>query len=967
MLSFPVNLNTFKKTFFDGDGNLEISTDQDIWKLLYDSNQPFTKDKPSIVQIKVGAGATKAFQFGEAGADGLKLSTGVSGEAIGTVKLIWPGTNDPLIAGYGLQNLLKPGHVYGAILFSAKAGASVKGSAGLFPGPLKASFGVGAGANVGYDRLVLFNDTQSARDILDELFGGIRLPQSVKSVGEIAEPGEVLAFRYGGYINLSASVAWGYSLTGTRELKVMNLDLALKYAVRLAASASLQYRLAGDFSLEHQKGKDANWARFVVRKNRETSFQFAADFGFEASAELSGLPDTPDKLLSALLGTDVQSILGVLATVEENSTLEGLEKTVGKLTKKFLYDQADEWIGKALNESTVKDFLAVVQQVVDTYQKIDEKIIHLYEDFLDSKIPGLEVSLKLLLGADSRADLEKITDGPTWDLVRRLWNEKFHDLLLEDTEFQKFSAFVQDVKDFLDGGADKHVRDIIAKIKQEFPLDGLLNKLAALDTPDKLKTLADEKLQALVGRIIGRTFSGLSSSADFQLALKQVQAVFAKIEEFRNAYAAAIKLAAHQSVALQLNYLYKRATKGEALLDLEIDLNQAEGPEMASLAMSGDFVKALARYNPQVVRINKGKFTHELTKSAQVNVSIFNWNYKGIVEVVQNSEHSVESIEGGLLHVYSIDTSNTQTTQKTDWHKFKEKVRSNFLLSVVGQAPQPVDSPSAAIKDDDQFLVETLRSITVNYDLAFEDDRTEANEMTQYLRLAEYLRLIPSVTDAMREFQEQFPNGLGKVTVNYVVRYDDAAVRNGLTGTSSEDLKLFARSAARQLIAAKFTGMSETDWQGPLGFAYLDSSLYEKYREIGNRAAFAALTVDVPLPDWFAKQGAKHRVLRKEDLFVLATFYDVEDRFVKRIGKLSELVRSSPAANIPEEELRAAALDFVDMADDLDHEGSTNTFFAVFDRVAQQGLNVGGTRKSAVVIEITPVGEDKTVTKYLMA
>lgn len=968
MLTLPIDGTTLKRTFFEGAGNFELSTDQDVWKTLYDSGKPFTKDIQNLAQLKLGLGNN--FQFGQAEASGLKLSVSASGEIIGTIKLIWPGSDDPLIATYQLADLLVPGRLYAAIILSAKADASFKGSASPAAG-LTVGFGAGAGGHVGYDRLVSFSAAQSAREVVNGLFAGIRLPQSVDTVAEIAEPGEVVAFRYGGYLNLSASVAWGYSLTGKRDFKVASLDLELDYAVRLAASASFDYRLAGEFSIEHQCGKKANWARYVVRKSRESTLQFAADFGFEAEANLGGLPDTPDKLLAALLGADAKSILGVLAKVEENSTLEGLEKTVGKFAKQFIFDRADEWIGKALNQATIAEFLGVAQKVIEEYQNIDDRIIHLYEDFLDKNVPELKASLDLLLGVGSRDELQQLTDAPAWDLIRRLWNEKFHDLLVDDAEFQEFSAFVKRLKDFLDGGADKLVRDFIAEVKKAFPLDGLLNDLAKFDTPAKLQALADEKLQAFVGRLIGRAFSELKGK-DFELVLKQIKAVTDKIGQFRTAYKNAIKKAAHQSFAFHLNYLYKRATKGEALLDIEIDLSKEGGPALAKLAKEGNFAGALRKYNPQLVRINKGKFTHELTRSAQVGISVFNWNRKGIVELVQNSEHSVETVEGGLMHVYSIDTSMSQTTETTDWHGFKEKVRSNFLLSIVGQAPQPTGAPEAAIDDDDDFLIDSLRSVAVKYDLLFDDERTKPAELTQYLKLAQYLGLVPSAADAVSEYQQQFPAGLGKVTVTYVVSYDDKAVRNGLSGTGLNDLEGFARQTARQLIAAKFTGMREKDWQARVGFAYLDelneseTSLYHTYHKLGNVVAFKQLAVTVALPAWFAKQGPPSVTLRPDDLGLLAQIYDVEDRFVKRLLTLSKLVKSAGDSKVAEDDLEKAARDFVDMADDLDKIGDTNTFFAAFDRLARQGVAAGGKRASAMVLEITPAGKDK-VTKYLMA
>src|SRR5438445_7050470 len=145
MLTFPINVNTFKKSFLDGDGSLEIATDHDAWKTLYDLGKPFSKDVQDLVKLNLSVGTSKDFQFGQK--DGLKLGVSLKSQVIGHVGLVWPDEESDLIKTYGLKDFLTANKLYAVINFNAKGDASAKGS---FPiGPLSATFGIGAGGNVG--------------------------------------------------------------------------------------------------------------------------------------------------------------------------------------------------------------------------------------------------------------------------------------------------------------------------------------------------------------------------------------------------------------------------------------------------------------------------------------------------------------------------------------------------------------------------------------------------------------------------------------------------------------------------------------------------------------------------------------------------------------------------------------------------------------------------------------------------
>jgi hypothetical protein len=981
MLEFPISIETFKKSFLDGNGSFEVNTPQSTWEALVNGDKPFPDNAESLAKLSFRAGSK--YKFGEQTSSnkGLKLNADVSASANSEIRLIRSKT-DALIKSYELQENFGNDTLYAAILLGASAAGKVEGS--MPTGPLTATFGIGAGGSVAYERLVPFKKTDSARKILADLFAETRLPQAVNSPLEVPAEGEVLALRYDGYLDLSAGVTWGYSFSGSKSVDVLDFSLALKYAVKLSASASFKYRLAGAFSSEARRATGSGWARYVVRKSRESTSEFAADIGLKATADLEGLPESPDKMLAALLGADAKGILDKLALIEENASLDKLEEKLEKLVSGFVLKNADKWIGKALDNSTVAEFLKKAHEVIDAYEKLDERIIGLYEQLLDGKLPQLSALLDRIIALPNREALKGVTDGEIWDLIRRLWKDRFNELLLADAEFKKFIALVKKAKEFVDGGKDKLdglVRDFIADVKKEFPLDGLFTELAKLDEPAELKKLADEKIQGLVTIIIGKAFSELNNNDDFKKASAKIKAVIDQIDKFRKAYMENLKKAVHQSFAANVALNYKSAKKGEALLDVEIDLSHPDGPELARRASRGDFVGVLEGYQPGVVRINKDKFTQDVTKSTEVQVTIWNWKYRHLAEIIQHSEHSVEAAPGGrLLHVYSIDTSAKETTEKKTWDKFKETVKTNFTLSVTGQTFQP--QGGAPTGPDGKFLIETLSKMAVSYDLSYEDERTKPPELTQYLALADQLKLGPGSTVMVSELTRQFPvpPGLGKVSVNYAVRYNEAAVRAAflqfdVTDLAQKDLlEEYTRDTARLLISAYFTG--QPDNRSPaLGFAYSSTNVYQLYRKLGARSNFVAEKFPVTFPAWHPKQGPPQQ-LTDQQKNSLYTFYQQEDSLVERLTELFSVIGEASAKKvaIPEAALKKAATGFLEMSDELNQNGGPNTFFTVFDKLVQKAAAPDATRESMMVIEVTPPnaktlpsGEKEKVVKFLPA
>jgi hypothetical protein len=970
MLIFPLTTETFKKSFLSGDGTLELQSDQDMWMALVASGGKFLPTIDRVADINFQFNNSGKFRFGAAA--GMKL--GISAGAIHQIQLIWPDEDEKLINTLDLAELLTDDKLYVRLFFSANA--EVSADAKIPAGTLSATFGIGAGGNIAYERLKIYDAEASAKAILTDLFAGARLPQQIDSVAEIPEEGEVLITRFGGYLKLRAGMNWGYEMTGSRSFELNQLNLDLDYALRVMASVSVGYSMAGDFSIEARRGASDGWARFVVRKNRDSQFNFAADFSFDSDLKLEGLPRSADEFLIRLSGADAETVLGYFHKARKYSSLDELEKKLTPLIKGFVHDWSQDLIGKALSDATLNDFLNAAHKVVETYNELDTRIVDLYHAYLD-KIPQLRRALSLLSGVSTPEEFAELTEADdeaereaaldAWEIAEIIWGTNIYPLLLQKEEFLKFSQFIQKIRSFVEDETTKPVRDFVAGLRSAFPLDSLFKKLGEIKTADQLKQLSDEKLQDLAGRLIGRAFNEIRQS-ELNNAAKTLQASLNNIEKFKNNWYARITEAVNNKFTFDLHYAYTRASRSASLIDVELDLNHPDGRRLAQSAAAGDFAEVIEKYNSRFVKLRKGELTQSTSRSAQLCINVMGWGYDSLKQLAQNAEHTIESANGGLLHVYATETSIKQRV--TRGRKFKETIESNFLLRTIGETFQAEgDSSSAVDAKTRQFLIQTLRSLAVQYDLFQSDEQTAAEELTQYLDLAEFLGLLTkqSRTAFVSDLTRQFSGGLGKVKIKYVVRYDDESLRKAFIAVSDKELRELARQTVRQVIAAKYTGMKQTAWLARVGFAYLSPKLHE----IFDRDGFTGLQQikAVTLPAWFTKSAPIEVGLTSADIQRLITLCSLEKSYADRLVKLDKVLDRAlkEGKPIPEDELKKAARKFVEMADDLD-DWRENAFFAIFDKIMHSALKddeKSRARQSAMVLEIKADGKKK-VTKVLM-
>ncbi len=613
--------------------------------------------------------------------------------------------------------------------------------------------------------------------------------------------------------------------------------------------------------------------------------------------------------------------------------------------------------------------------MAEIYNNLDGRIIDLYHSYLD-KIPHLRRALALLAGVSVPEDLAELTETDedeekeaamdAWDVAQLLWGTSVYPLLLQNDRFAEFSALAQRARDFVEEGATEPLRNFITRLKSATRLDPLFEKLVEIKSAEQLEQITDERLQELAGHLIGVAFEELKKS-ELNNAVKALQENLNLIEEFKNDWYARVTEAVSHKFTFDLHYAFTRASRNRGLIDVELNLNRHEGRELARAAAAGDFSGALENYNSKYVRVNDGVFTHELDRSARLQINVMGRDRDRIRKLSQIVEHSIEPSRGGLLHIYAIDTSTRQLVKKG--RKFKEVIESNFLLRSMGESFQNESDPSVDSKTR-RYLVQTINNLAAQYDLLESDDHTSAEELKRYLDLAEFLGLFEkqSRESFVSDLASQFPDGFGKVKISYVVRYNNAVLRDALSSVSGDELRELARQTMRRLIGAKYTGMKRTEWLARVGFAYLSPSLHEVFDREGSNALRQFKTVT--LPAWFTRDAPLKVELSSSDIQFLITLCSIEQSYADRLVKLDQILDRvfKDGLPIPLDELMDAARKFIEMADDLD-EWRENAFFAIFDKVVETSLKKApetkAVRESAMTLEITPFGKNK-VTKVML-
>ena len=561
--------------------------------------------------------------------------------------------------------------------------------------------------------------------LLQDLVSSLALPQRTGTLASLPRAGELLVFAYGGFLDLTAGLTAGYELIGHQGLTLRDLSTVIDYGLRLKASVNVGFKLGGNFEIASRLGSDPHSVRLTVKKARAFQADFAAAFQADAIAAVKGLPGTADEFLSALLGADVRRALEIFQKIRADADLDTLQKDVDRILSKMVVNIANKWIGRALDQVSLKPFQEIVGKVVDDYRGVDQRlantVVHLYQDYAaQGTVDRLTAALRKIIALHGRDDLARLDDADAWKLLGRLGGN-LTTLLSDDGALGEVQKVAQTALDFAEGRWQPRLRDLVDELKAQFDLDQLFGQLTQSATKDALLRLTDTTLQGVVERLLGMAWEKIKTS-DVGKAAAELKAALDRVETFKETWYAKLGDALHQQFSLTANYAFTRATADDALIDVEIDVSTPAGQKLFETAARGRFTEVFDPANLGLLRVHRGVLTHQLTDSARIRINVLEWSEKQLVQVISRTANSIEVQPTGLVNVFTTEASVKQRVERKGY-----ELESQFLIGLAGDATQ---AASTARGKHDGYLIETLRKIGVSYNLAVSDKVTTTAELS---------------------------------------------------------------------------------------------------------------------------------------------------------------------------------------------------------------------------------------------
>ncbi len=952
MITIPIGPLSFSRDFLDGQGHLDFDLPAGL-----KADAPFA---PTVTDVFSTGGSMDKTDLTFGDANGLAIGASVGGGGAVKIELVWPGSASPFAKAYELA--VPAGRVGARFHVDGRATGSLTGAVPLPSGIGRFSFGLKAGSDVAYDRYCEYDATTTALALLQDLVTKPGLPQQCGTPATVPQAGEILVFGYDGFLDLTAEVTAGYELIRHESVTLQDLDTALEYGLRLKASAKVGYKIAGTFEIAARGGSGPTWVRLIVKKHRASQLDFAAAFKADAIAAVTGLPSSADEFLAGVFGADVRRVLEVFQKIRADSNLDTLQADVDRLLIGSVNRLANKWLGRALDRANVQQFQAAAAKVVDEYEASNANrltaAVHLYEDYVERQdVAALVAALEKIVALPNRDALATLDDPEVWQIVLRLGGGNAATLVADDESFAELQAVARAGLDFAQGGLQPQLKDIVDELKSRLPIGGLLDQLTQYTTRDGLLRLTDTALQAVIERLLRAPWERIKAS-DLGKAAADLRAALDRINDFKDTWYRKLDDALHRQFSVSVNEAFTRAAPEDALVDVEIDVATPQGQRLFQLAAFGQFGQLFDRPNLRVIRVRRGVLTHAIKDSARLQIHVLDWSEARVADVLSKTSNSIEVQATGLVNVFTTEASVKARVSRAGY-----LLESDFLIKFAGTA-----SATPRRQADRDYLVRTLKRMSVSYRLAMSDRLTSPRQLAQYLDLAEYLQLVPSGEGYAGVLASEFPDGIDAVSATYVAKYDAPALLAAFAAISSAPLEDVVRGASRRLVSAHLISAStpQSDLV-TIGFAYRDPAIAAEYEREGP-AAFPNANSTTMIPGWWTG-GPPREVALSSGTIVrrqLTTLYGVENELA---GALRDLDRTIDAARrrhatASENDLERAARAFVETAPDINAYGTVHTFFAIFDAFVQRAS--GARPASTLVLEITPRGETTPVTKYLM-
>ena len=883
------------------------------------------------------------------------------------------GSGADLVTRFGLGDSLTASNLLMALEIGGDAGLTAKGS--FKHTVLAVNATLEAGVDATYVAVRAFDRKKTLGAMLAELTKGLSLP------GGITTPpaaGEVVSFEYGGALKYSVGASAGYEIKGTKSIKISELALSEHYALSVVGKLTISGQVSGRFSVDVSKGADDGFARVVVKRRRARELQIAADVNASASLTTDGLPASGKEFLGALLGVQGKNWLNLAdSLVTEAGQVDSIETLKAKLDG-LATDYLSAFAGKKIDRLTsvaeVKAFQDRLAKVVTSYRQVDERAIALFDRFLDpalNRVDKLSDKLDELNALASWDKLKGEIDPTLWNIVRQLTDGDplgWALGVLPGTNIPSLPELKKRIESTLSlirDGAHAEIRDFIQLAKEQFGLDPFFNQLATISSPEGLKGLANDKIGHFVERLIGEGIDKLNGNA-LKKALEVVKQVVAKRDAFFSSFDKILKEAASQKFTLGLHAAYQSATERDALVDVDIRLVNADGSpnptgqRYLQAAGRGDFQEILASFQPEVVRLRRGVLSHHMSSGTSLKFNIAGWhhqfNYESMHRVIVDTEQQIKDSGGGLLTVFTTVDMTVDSERRKRGSKSEEAVLTNFLLRVLGETKV---SDSSFDARTEQYAIDVITGMAVNYSVTFTDTDTSLDELDDYLSFAKTVGLdtAGATRAALEPFLEFKDGSVGKTSSAYEVRYTRAALK---ALVKARPRKSDVVQIMRRIVLANYFNepiLHDVGWlYGSDDVRALFDDNVNDFESAQSILGNATVRLMSPIPGIQPPRRFQNTQQIRIDV---ATLFRIENRVVKAFEDLDTLLSSTTPIKTADLEERLKS--FGKALDGFDgFDNGENSVFAVFDGLVQlQGFG-NASRASALTFTSMKDGAERT-------
>src|SRR5262245_15337787 len=943
-----------------GTGQLSVDTGD------VQLNEPLKEGTPTLLHAGFDAGGSHTIALGADNTVKLGVTAATSVDLVPIFSSTLGAPVD-LLKASGMGQFFDNGANTDKVVLAFTVGGSAQLTAsGSFNySALKAGFELNAGGDGGYSYLRALDKTLPIDRLMSTFFSTMRLPEQSNGA---PQPGEAISLHYGGYLKLAAEVSVGYRLAGTKSFALGELALSEKYDLSIIGKIGLKAGIAGQFTII-VTGTDEleGWARVRVHRQKSKSVGIAADVSVGLKNDLEGLPSTANEFLGAALGVNAKNFLNVFEKARELSDFEKFKTAIDGLAQRYI----SEFVNKGFDElALVPEFTAFlnrVNQIVTSYQQVGDRAVALVDRFFD-QLPDLTAFLKKIqsLEAEGLDTLRRDLNPFAFSVLSQLTDRDPQRFLLKQVTVkgQKIDS-TEELRDragaalaLINSTAHEEIRKMIALAKQSFGIDKFIADLARIDSVDELKDLANEKIGQFVTRLVGRT---LDSANNLKEAFKEVKAVLDKIESFKNKLFDAFKQATNSSYSVALHAEYSRASETDALVDVLLNLNESRGSDLLAKAGKGDFEEILSIADTNIVRLREGVFTHRTRRESAFKVHIvgwhFNYNYEGFDRVITETEQRLVPSDQGIT---VFTTANLQVERMRK--RQNEEMHTNFLLRALGESAKAVKSDAKTTA----YLIDTLNSITAQYELSFTDEDTSAPELQDYLAFAKDLGLDKqgATLETLDPLLPLAANGsFGNVKAAYDVRFGEKGV-TALAGVKelSQQAELFIRTSMRQMVLSNYL---RSDEMHDVAFAYATADVFNLFAVEG-----PADFTNHSLRTFFVRLlnssiAAPEKVtLDKMELLVLSTLYNIENSMIAAIKDLVKIVSAGVPIDPPGferklEKFGSALKDFDSFDQTTNKHGiGTSTIFSMFDMLVRLAAPSGTANVAVLRLNSSANGKD---------